>query len=112
VLTRSLGAGSILDTTRIGVPVLAVPNPRLLDNHQEELARRFATMGYLYHGRLGYGKFLHFRYAADQLCSHLKRAIIGTEHLRDSGNKPLNTGIAPKQADLSGILDDEMGFVD
>jgi beta-1,4-N-acetylglucosaminyltransferase len=49
----SQGAGSIMEATRMGVPVIAVPNPSLLGNHQEELAQTFSTMGYLYHGKLG-----------------------------------------------------------
>ena len=49
---RSLGSGSILDALRIGVPLIVVPNPDLLDNHQVELAEELATQGYVIHGRL------------------------------------------------------------
>lgn len=42
-----LGAGTILDVMRMGVPLIVVPNPRLLDNHQEELARELVRQGYV-----------------------------------------------------------------
>lgn len=54
-LTWQTGSGSILDALRIAVPIIVVPNPELLDNHQEELAEELATQGYVIHGRLKYG---------------------------------------------------------
>ena len=54
-LIRScLGSGSILDALRISVPIIVVPNPYLLDNHQEELAEELAKLGYVVHGNLKY----------------------------------------------------------
>lgn len=50
-LMRELGSGSILDALRIGVPLIVVPNPDLLDNHQVELAEELASQGYVVHGR-------------------------------------------------------------
>ena len=50
----TLGSGSILDALRIAVPLIVVPNPALLDNHQEELAAELATQGYVVHGQLEY----------------------------------------------------------
>lgn len=46
------GSGSILDALRIAVPLIVVPNPNLLDNHQVELAEELASQGYVVHGRL------------------------------------------------------------
>lgn len=46
------GSGSILDALRIAVPIIVVPNPDLLDNHQVELAEELARQGYVVHGRL------------------------------------------------------------
>ena len=46
------GSGSILAALRIAVPIIVVPNPDLLDNHQEELAGELAVQGYVIHGRL------------------------------------------------------------
>ena len=46
------GSGSILAALRISVPLIVVPNPALLDNHQEELAEVLAAQGYVVHGRL------------------------------------------------------------
>jgi beta-1,4-N-acetylglucosaminyltransferase len=49
---RHAGTGSVLDAIRIGVPVIVVPNPTLLDNHQVEFAEVMANMGYAVHGHL------------------------------------------------------------
>ena len=49
------GSGSILEALRIGVPLIVVPNPELLDNHQVELAEALAAQGYVVHGSLEYG---------------------------------------------------------
>ena len=47
-----IGSGSILDALRISVPLIVVPNPTLLDNHQVELAEELAAQGYVVHGHL------------------------------------------------------------
>lgn len=39
---------------RIEVPVIVVPNPDLLDNHQVELAEVLAEQNYVVHGNLKY----------------------------------------------------------
>ena len=48
----SPGSGTILDALRIAAPLIVVPNPGLLDNHQEELAEELAAQGYVIHGHL------------------------------------------------------------
>ena len=47
-----VGSGSILDALRINVPLIVVPNPHLLDNHQVELAEELARQGYVTYGKL------------------------------------------------------------
>ncbi|THH18496.1 hypothetical protein EW146_g2504 [Bondarzewia mesenterica] len=41
------GSGTILDVLRKGKPLIIVPNPTLLDNHQEELADALSALGHL-----------------------------------------------------------------
>ncbi|KAK7467034.1 N-acetylglucosaminyldiphosphodolichol N-acetylglucosaminyltransferase catalytic subunit alg13 [Stygiomarasmius scandens] len=41
------GSGTILDVLRMKKPLIVVPNPTLLDNHQEELALALEHLGYL-----------------------------------------------------------------
>ena len=52
VVISHAGSGSILDAMRIDVPLIVVPNPNLLDNHQVELAEELARQGYVVHGRI------------------------------------------------------------
>ncbi|KAJ5892432.1 UDP-N-acetylglucosamine transferase subunit alg13 [Penicillium tannophilum] len=40
------GTGSILEGLRCGLPLIIVPNPKLADNHQEDLAIRMESLGY------------------------------------------------------------------
>lgn len=54
VIICHAGAGTILDAMRIGVPLIVVPNPELLDNHQEELAEELEKQGYVTYGKLRY----------------------------------------------------------
>lgn len=41
------GAGTIIEVLRMGKPLIVVPNPSLLDNHQEDLASELDKLGYL-----------------------------------------------------------------
>ena len=46
------GAGSLFEALNAGRRVIAVPNPGLMVNHQEELAQHLAGLGYLLHSNL------------------------------------------------------------
>lgn len=47
MLQRGTGSGTILDVLRQGKWLIVVPNPTLLDNHQEDLATSLNTLGHL-----------------------------------------------------------------
>jgi beta-1,4-N-acetylglucosaminyltransferase len=40
------GTGTILDAWKLGLPIVVVPNTKLLNNHQTELAKHLAQEGY------------------------------------------------------------------
>ena len=40
------GSGTILDVLRRGKPLIIVPNPTLLDNHQEDVAHAMGKLGH------------------------------------------------------------------
>ncbi|KAK4172791.1 glycosyltransferase family 28 C-terminal domain-containing protein [Triangularia setosa] len=46
------GAGTILEVKRYGAPLIVVPNPTLMDNHQLELAVEVQRQGWAVHGRI------------------------------------------------------------
>ena len=46
-ITRMTGSGTILEVLRLGKWLIVVPNPTLLDNHQEDLASSLNTLGHL-----------------------------------------------------------------
>jgi len=50
VVNQATGAGTILEVMRMGVPLIVVPNPSLLDNHQLELAQELEIQGYATQG--------------------------------------------------------------
>ncbi|RYP67161.1 hypothetical protein DL771_007389 [Monosporascus sp. 5C6A] len=53
VIISHAGSGSIMDALRVKARLVAVPNPALMDNHQEELAEEMERQGYLVWGKLG-----------------------------------------------------------
>jgi UDP-N-acetylglucosamine transferase subunit ALG13 len=54
VLTGA-GSGTILDVLRIGKPLIVIPNPTLLDDHQTELAVSLQELGHLKASTVGCG---------------------------------------------------------
>ncbi|MCJ1303953.1 N-acetylglucosaminyldiphosphodolichol N-acetylglucosaminyltransferase catalytic subunit alg13 [Hypocenomyce scalaris] len=114
VVISHAGSGSILDALRIAVPLIVVPNPDLLDNHQEELAKELANQGYVVHGRLKLVNNPIMKASADLLLSNLPSAIRQSEAKRASQKTwpPVNSGEDPSGRGLAGVMDDEMGFVD
>jgi len=92
------GTGSVLDALRIGVPVIVVPNPTLLDNHQVEFAEVMAKMGYAVHGQL----------------DNLGEALAQSEVLRKGSKEwpPVNSGTHRQAQGLAGVIDEELGFLD
>ncbi|KAK3682112.1 glycosyltransferase family 28 C-terminal domain-containing protein [Podospora appendiculata] len=47
------GSGTILEALRYEVPLVVVPNPTLMDNHQAELAEECEAQKWAVYGRLG-----------------------------------------------------------
>ncbi|KAI8998576.1 glycosyl transferase [Trametes punicea] len=47
LIVSHAGSGTIIDVLRLGKPLIVVPNPTLLDNHQEELSDALAGLGHL-----------------------------------------------------------------
>lgn len=112
------GSGSILDALRLSVPLVVVPNPELLDNHQLELAEELARQGYVVHGNLKYS-FLSAAAGGAQIAnkyafSNLPEALEQAESLRQRQQSwpPNNKREDPSGKGLIGAMDDEMGFVD
>lgn len=106
---RPVGSGTILDALRLSVPLIVVPNPTLLDNHQDELAEELARQGYVVHGRLPAG-------ANDDIgATSLAKALEESEHLstRKAAWPPVNSG-EPAQRPTKGladVMDEEMGYL-
>jgi UDP-N-acetylglucosamine transferase subunit ALG13 len=48
------GAGTILDSTRLGAPLIVMANPALQGNHQRELAEAVDVKGWAVHAEPGY----------------------------------------------------------
>lgn len=115
MLTATAGSGSILDALRIAVPLIVVPNPDLLDNHQVELAEVLAAQGYVVHGHLKL--VVRCALSLGRLLitfSDLSAAIRQSENQRKAQHTwpPVTEGTDPDGKGLIGIMDDELGFVD
>ncbi|OCK74954.1 glycosyltransferase family 1 protein [Lepidopterella palustris CBS 459.81] len=98
VVISHAGSGTILAALRMDVPLIVVPNPDLLDNHQAELAEALEDQGYVVYGRL----------------NNLSAAIAGSEKLRKSHKvwPPVNSGQHRRAKGLAGVMDEEVGFLD
>ncbi|KAK4195920.1 glycosyltransferase family 28 C-terminal domain-containing protein [Triangularia verruculosa] len=46
------GAGTVLEVKRYGAPLIVVPNPTLMDNHQLDLAVEVQRQGWAIHGKI------------------------------------------------------------
>ncbi|TID16472.1 glycosyltransferase family 1 protein [Venturia nashicola] len=92
------GTGSVLDALRLAVPVIVVPNPELLDNHQEQFAEVMEKMEYAVHGSL----------------DNLPAALTQSETLRKKSKEwpPVNSGMHRQANGLAGVIDEELGFLD
>lgn len=89
------GSGTILDALRISVPIIVVPNPDLLDNHQVELAETLSEQEYVVHGKL----------------NDLPKALRDSEALRQRQKQwpPPNSR---ETKGLRTVIDEEMGYLD
>jgi len=108
------GSGSILDALRISVPLIVVPNPSLLDDHQTELAEALQEQGYVVHGKLTSVLSASISLTRLTVRSNLSAAIAESEELRKRQQAwpPVNSGVQRRAQGLAGIMDEEMGFLD
>lgn len=102
-----IGSGSILQALRLGVPLIVVSNPDLLDNHQEELAEELARQGYVVHGKLN---------KKGEEEGGLASAVADVEDLKRRRKvwPPVNSGEGnrkKRKKDLRAVMDEEVGFV-
>ncbi|OAG44340.1 hypothetical protein AYO21_01336 [Fonsecaea monophora] len=90
------GSGSVLDALRVSVPIVVVPNPELLHNHQVELAEALAEQEYVIHGKL----------------DNLAASIASVEDLRRKMKQwpPLRSGEGKYKRGLEDVVADEMGW--
>ncbi|KAF2404049.1 family 28 putative glycosyltransferase [Trichodelitschia bisporula] len=98
VVITHAGSGSILEALRVNAPIIVVPNPSLLDNHQVELAEALEGQGYVVHADL----------------SNLEGALeaVDTLHKKNQQWPPVNSGVHRRARGLVGILDEESGYLD
>lgn len=100
------GSGTILDALRTAVPLIVVPNPTLLDNHQEELAVELARLGYVVHGVVG----------ADDEGENARSLAAAIDEAEGLGASPKPWPPKKDQENtverrgLGGVMDEEMGF--
>ena len=115
-LGSGAGSGSILDALRINAPLIVVPNPHLLDNHQVELAEELARQGYLTHGQLESVTLLA-RFTDDDfdiLSSDLAASLGELEEKRNRKNvwPPDDSKVDPEGKGVESAMEDQLGFVD
>ena len=111
------GSGSILGALRINAPIIVVPNPHLLDNHQVELAEQLAKQGYVTYGKLesvsSLARFTDCEF--DILTpSDLAASLGELEEKRNKKNvwPPDNSKWDPEGKGIEGAMEDQLGFVD
>jgi UDP-N-acetylglucosamine transferase subunit ALG13 len=52
IANSNTGSGTILAALRLDAPIVVVPNTKLLDNHQVELADALQQQGYVVHANI------------------------------------------------------------
>jgi beta-1,4-N-acetylglucosaminyltransferase len=105
------GTGSLLDGLLYGIPMILVPNPALADNHQEELARRFAKMHYCVHGDVD--DLVPSVAEAEAWRREMQKPIRyqWEDEKREKGARKDKAKEIKRQKTLQDVMDQEMGYV-
>jgi UDP-N-acetylglucosamine transferase subunit ALG13 len=70
------GSGTILDVLRLKKPLIVIPNPNLLHNHQQELASALADEQYLITSTVSYVLLLGFQPSITHYPAILRKRLI------------------------------------
>ncbi len=107
------GTGSILDAMRLGLPLIVVPNERLLDNHQEDLALELERQGYVTKSSIKYRTLAFHQVHPLMINRELPKAIErclnapyqGSAHLQPANIGPILHEVMGYEADPRSRLD-------
>lgn len=107
LIVSHAGAGSILDALRYDKQLIVVPNPELMDGHQDELANELGKMGYCVVGKLG-----RMEEAVEEVARGGGKVHRGTAWKGENYDPKVDDqGRTYKRGDIGEVLEVEMGLM-